>query len=48
MKNHFELSNNYKGRLVEIIVQRLSEELPKIIFAIWPKNEELKKDFVVK
>lgn len=45
MKNHFDLSINYNGRFAEIKVQRLSEELPKIIYAVWPKDEELKKHF---
>lgn len=45
MKNLFDLSINYNGRLVDIKVKRLSEELPKIIYAVWPKDEELKKLF---
>ena len=45
MKNHFDLSINYNGSLAEIKVQRLSEELPKIIYAVWPKDVELKKHF---
>lgn len=45
MENHFSLSINYDGRLIEIKVQRLSKELPKIIYAVWPKDEELKKHF---
>lgn len=45
MKNLFDLSINYNGRLLDIKVQRLSEELPKIIYAVWPKDEELKKHF---
>lgn len=45
MGNHFDLSINYDGRLVEIKVEILSKELPKIIFAVWPKDEELKNHF---
>lgn len=45
MENHFDLSINYDGRFVEMKVQRLSKELPKIIYAVWPKDEELKKYF---
>jgi hypothetical protein len=42
MENHFDLSINYAERLVEIKLQRLSKELPKIIYAVWPKDEDLK------
>ena len=45
MENHFDLSIKYNERLVDITVQRLSKELPKIMFAVWPKDEELKKYF---
>ena len=45
MSNHFDLSINYNGRPVEIKVLILSKELPKIIYAVWPKDEELKKYF---
>jgi hypothetical protein len=45
MKNHYDLSINYAERLVEIKLQRLSKELPKIIYAVWPKDEDLKKYF---
>jgi hypothetical protein len=43
MNDHFDLSINYNERLVEVKVQRLSKELPKIIYAVWPKDEELIK-----
>ena len=45
MENYFDLSINYDGRLLEIKVQILSKELPKIIYAVLPKDEELKKRF---
>jgi hypothetical protein len=45
MNDHFDLSINYNGRLVEVKVQRLSKELPKIIYSVWPKDEELKNHF---
>jgi predicted DNA-binding ArsR family transcriptional regulator len=45
MNDHFDLSINYNGRLVEIKVQILSRELPKIIYAVSIKDEELKKHF---
>lgn len=45
MKNHFALPINYDGRTVEIKIQCLSNELPKIIYAVWTEDEELKKHF---
>ena len=45
MNNHIDLSINYNGRKVEINVLILSKELPKIIYVVWPKDEELIKHF---
>lgn len=45
MENHFDLSINYDGRFVEIKAQSLSKELPKIIYAVWPKDKVLKEYF---
>jgi hypothetical protein len=45
MENYFDLEIEYNGRLVEIKVQILSKELPKIIYVVWPKDDELKKYF---
>ena len=42
MNNHFDLSINYKGRQAEITVQVLSSELPKIVYSVTPKDEDLK------
>jgi hypothetical protein len=41
MNNHFDLSINYNGRQVEINVQVLSSELPKIVCSVTPKDEKL-------
>jgi hypothetical protein len=45
MNNHFDLSINYNGRQAEITVQVLSSELPKIVYSVTPKDEDLKKHF---
>lgn len=45
MGNHFNLTINYNGQQVEITVQILSSELPKIVYSVTPKDEELKKHF---
>ena len=45
MKNHFDLKIDYNKRSVEINVQILSGELPKIIYSVKPKDEELIKHF---
>ena len=45
MKNHFDLKIEYNERTVEINVQILSGELPKIIYSVKPKDEELIKHF---
>lgn len=43
MKNNFDLKIEYNERTVEIKVQILSSELPKIIYSVTPKDEELIK-----
>lgn len=45
MENYFNLTINYNGQQVEITVQILSSELPKIVYSVTPKDEELKKHF---
>lgn len=45
MKNNFDLKIEYNERPVEINVQILSGELPKIIYSVKPKDEELIKQF---
>jgi hypothetical protein len=45
MNNHIDISINYNGRQALITVQILSSELPKIVYSVTPKDEELKKDF---
>lgn len=45
MKNNFDLKIEYNERPVEINVQILSGELPKIIYSFKPKDEELIKHF---
>lgn len=45
MNNHIDISINYNGRQAAITVQILSSELPKIVYSVTPKDEELKKDF---
>ena len=45
MKNHFDLKIDYNKRSVEINVQILSGELPKTIYSVKPKDEELIKHF---
>jgi len=42
-KNHIELTISYANREVKVLVQKLSTELPKKIYAVWPKDEELEK-----
>ena len=45
MKNNFDLKIEYNERTVEIKVQILWSELPKIIYSVTPKDEELIKHF---
>jgi hypothetical protein len=48
MNNHIDISINYNGRQAAITVQILSSELPKIVYSVTPKDEELKNDFETK
>jgi hypothetical protein len=45
LKNHFEFYISYDSRNIKVVVQKLSSELPRIIYAVWPKDEELEKYF---
>ena len=46
MKRNFDLSISYQGREISVAVQFLtSEDEYPIIFAVWPKDEFLKKEF---
>lgn len=45
MKNHFNTFINYNGKNLEVKVQCLSNELPEIIYTIWPMDKELKNTF---
>jgi len=43
VKNHFELTVSYDSRDIKVVVQKLSSELPRKVYAVWPKDEELEK-----
>lgn len=43
IKSHFELTISYDSRDIKVVVQQLSLELPRKVYAVWPKDEELEK-----
>lgn len=43
VKSHFELTVSYDSRDIKVVVQKLSTELPRKVYAVWPKDEELEK-----
>uniref|UniRef100_UPI004047E7F4 hypothetical protein n=1 Tax=Mariniflexile sp. TaxID=1979402 RepID=UPI004047E7F4 len=44
-KNHFEIIMTYKMRNIKVVLQKLSSELNRKVYAVWPKDEELERYF---
>jgi hypothetical protein len=43
VKTHFELTVTYESRNIKVVVQKISSELHRKVYAVWPKDEELEK-----
>lgn len=43
VKTHFELTITYESRNIKAVVQKISSELHRKVYAVWPKDEGLEK-----